>query len=120
MEEIAEQRTLEFHVLAEGDWDDPWVARALDWQPRDTSVEWSHPTKVKWTPTEESGAPRVPGGVYFGHATLGGLTIWYEPRGSSSLTWFKLTAGEFMLIDDGAVFERDTAPEDGSWWQGPF
>ena len=38
---------------------------------------------------------------------------------ATELTWFKLTEGRYMQIDEGAVFERDEeVSETGSWWQG--
>jgi hypothetical protein len=116
LREIAEQEKLEISVWAEGDWDDRWVVEALAWRPEGDAVEWSHPATVEWN---EGEPPVVPGGTYFGNATLGGLMIQYSPRGPSSLTWFKLTEGPYMLIGDGAVFEQDkNVPETGSWWQG--
>ena len=116
---IGEQESLEFAVLATGEWSDPWVVEALGWWPGGDAVEWSHPAAVAWTAQEESRPPVVPGGTYFGNATLGGLTIAYSPRGASSLTWFKLTEGPYMLIGEGAVFVQDEdVPETGSWWQG--
>lgn len=119
--QIAEQESLRFAVWAEGDWDDPWVVEALAWQPTDASVEWSHPARVEWTPQDASRPPVVPGGTTFGNATLGALTIRYASVEPSSLTWFKLTEGAFMLLGDGAVFElTDDVPTTGSWWQGPI
>ena len=118
---ISDQESLTIAPWAQGDWDNPWIVGALAWQPDDTSVEWSHPAEAEWTPQDEARPPIVPGGTYFGNATLGGLTIQYSTRGESSLTWFKLTEGDFMLLEDGAVFRRDTAPPTtGSWWYGPI
>ncbi|MEM7350954.1 MAG: hypothetical protein AAF657_09125 [Acidobacteriota bacterium] len=116
--EIAQQESLELAVWAEGDWDNPWVVQALAWWPADP-VQWVHPTTVEWTSQGEMRPPIVPGGTYFGNATVGGLTIRYAPRGPSSLTWFKLTEGAFMAIGDGAVLQRySEPPATGSWWQG--
>ena len=118
---IGEQESLTLAVWAEGDWDDPWVIEALGWLPEDPAVEWSHPAAVEWTAQADSLPPVVPEGTYFGHPTLGGLTIRYAPRGGSSLTWFKLTEGAFMQLDDGAVFTREASPPPtGWWWHGPI
>lgn len=118
---IEEQESLELAVLAQGVWDDPWVAEALGWQPEDTSIEWSHPAEAEWMSQDERLPPVTPSGTYFGNATLGGLTIDYSSRGPSSLTWFKLTEGAFMQLEDGAVFQRDSdIPSTGSWWHGPI
>ncbi len=115
---IAEQASLEFAVLAQGEWDDQRVIEALDWQPQDDAIEWSHPTTVDWTSQREQ-LPPASAGTYFGDPTLGGVEFTYSPRGRSSLTWFKLIEGDYVLYE-GAVFERDEAPETGSWWQGPI
>ncbi len=117
--EIADQERLEVAVLASGDWDDPWVVEALGWLPAGRAVGWNHPTEVEWTRHDELLPPVVPGGTYFGNATLGGLMIQYSQGGPSSLTWFKLTEGPFMQLAEGAVFEREhELPSDGSWWHG--
>ncbi len=114
--EIAEQTSLELTVLAQGEWNDRQVVEALSWRPQD-AVEWTHPTRVEWTPREER-LPPVTGGTYFGDPTLGGVEIAYSSRGASSLTWFKLVEGDYVLYDEGTVFRRSEAPETGSWWQG--
>ncbi len=113
--DVAEQGSLEMSILAQGEWTDRWVVEALAWRPADP-VTFSHPATVEW---DDGPPPVVPGGVYFGNATLGGLMIQYSPRGASSLTWLKLTEGPYMLLGDGAVFEQDEdVPETGTWWQG--
>ncbi len=114
---IAEQDSLGFAVLAQGEWGDRQVVEALDWQPQDEAVEWSHPTTVDWTSQREH-QPPASSGTYFGDPTLGGVEITYSPRGRSSLTWFKLIEGDYVVFNEGAVLERDEAPETGSWWQG--
>ena len=119
--EIEAQESLRFALWAQGEWDDPRVLEALDWQPEGPTVEWSHPAAVRWTEQAESPPSAVPAGSYFGNPTLGGLSIHYAPFGSSMMTWYKLTEGAFMQLEDGAVFERASAtPETGSWWQAPI
>ena len=111
--------SLSFAVLAAGDWDEPLVVEALGWRPAHREVAWVHPAKAVWTPQDVEHPPVVDGGTYFGNATLGGLIIQYASKRSASLTWFKLTEGDFMQMEDGALFEREEAPPtDGSWWQG--
>jgi len=117
--EIAEQESLTLEVWATGDWNDPWVVEALRWQPEESTVEWSHPATVEWTPQDEELPPLPAAGTYFGNATLGGLRIHYSSHSPSALTWFKLTEGAYMQLDEGAVFERDPdVPQTGSWWHG--
>lgn len=119
LREIAAQQSLELAILAAGEWDDPWIVQALEWKPENRSVQWSHPAEVEWTTQDESRPPVVSDGIYFGNATVGGLTIQYSERGPASLTWFKTTDGAFMQLEDGALFTRDIqAPSTGSWWHG--
>ncbi len=119
LREIAHQESLEFAVVAAGEWDDPWVEELLDWKPVDHLVSWTHPTEVEWSPQEQMLPPIVAEGTYFGHATLGGLTIQYSQEGPASLTWFKTTEGAFMQLEDGGLFERsEVVPKTGSWWHG--
>ncbi len=117
---IADQPSLEFAVLAQGSWSSPWVMEALAWEPRNGTVAWVHPSEAAWRPLDDGRVPPVAGASYFGNATLGGLTIQYSAEGPSSLTWFKLTGGAFMELEDGALFERAEPPTDGSWWHGPI
>ncbi len=113
------QPSLEFSVMAAGSWTDPWVRDALAWHPPNGSVEWTHPTDAAWTSQREQHPPTTRGGTYFGNATQGGLMIQYSQAGSSSLTWFKLTAGAFMQLEDGAFFQREEEPPvAGAWWHG--
>lgn len=116
---IDEQKSLEFAIWAGGDWEDPFVVEALNWQPEGTAIEWVHPTTVEWAPQNEKRAPAMGHGTYFGDPTLGGLRIHYSPRGRSTLTWIKLTGGEYMMFESEPVLERqEDVPETGSWWQG--
>ena len=117
--DLAELESLKLSHLAVGEWDDPWIVEALNEFPGAPAVTWTHPAEVEWTAQEEMLPPELAGGIYFGNATLGGLTIQYSERGPASLTWFKLTDGAFMQLEDGAVFEREEdVPTDGSWWHG--
>ncbi len=121
LREIAEQPSLEFAVLAAGDWDDPWVIEALGWSPEGRVVAWRHPTEVEWVSQDDTRPPLVEGSTYFGDETLGGLSIQYSERGAASLTWFKTTDGAFMQLQEGARFARGEAvPTTGSWWHGPI
>ncbi len=117
--QIGQQPSLEFAVLAEGDWDAPGVVEALAWHPPNGTVAWIHPAEAGWTAQSESRPPVAAGGTYFGNATLGGLTIQYSAGRAASLTWFKLTEGAFMQLQDGALLERgDDVPTTGWWWHG--
>lgn len=119
--DIAELDSLEVAHLGGGSWDDSHIVEALDWLPDGATVKWTHPAEVEWTLQDESAAPEVAGGIHFGNPDLGGLTIQYSARGPASLTWFKLTSGPFMQLEEGALFERnDQPPTTGSWWQGPI
>ena len=115
--DIADQESLELAVLAQGSWRDSQVLDALDWRPEGESVEWRHPTSVRWTDSSEARPPASQGGVYFGDPTVGGLTLQYSREGAS-LTWHKLTPGPYMLLGDRTVFRRSEAPETGHWWHG--
>lgn len=119
LQEIAGFTSLEFAVLASGDWDAPDVVEALEWLPPNRPVAWSHPAEVEWTESAQTPPPEASEGTHFGNPTLGGLTIQYTESGPASLTWFKATAGAFMQLEDGALFEREEeAPTEGSWWHG--
>jgi len=119
LSEIAEADSLQIVLTASGAWDDSAVIEALRWRPEGDAVEWNHPTDADWISQGDMSPPELPEGTYFGDSTLGGLIIQYSPEGESSLTWFKLTEGPFMMIDEGVeLSNEDSPPEDGWWWQG--
>ncbi len=115
--EIPKKKGLEIIQLAAGGWDDPWVMEALGWFPADNPIMWRHPTNVTWTKSGNREPPNVSGRAYFGNPTIGGLSVHYTREGRGSLTWFKLTAGAYMQLQDGAVLARENRPpSSASWW----
>jgi len=116
--DIGSRNSIEISVWFEGSWDDPQAREALSWYPSGRGVEWVHPTNVEWTSFESEEPPATGEGTYFGHVDVGGLTFDYSTEGDSALTWFKLTEGDFMQLEDGVLMQRTDPPTTGSWWAG--